>query len=503
MTKHVLFLLCAAFLFFGFSVTAAAIDKIPIAVMKFETTNLDNTEVKLLLDFFNNALFETGVFDVVQPDKRDNLLKEQEFSKSDLADRNTTRNIGKLLSVKLILFGSIGKLGSNILFNVTTVDVETGRTISTFSQKYATLEMIVDMLPEISDTIGTAASQTMFVKKSNVLQYDDFEESRWNTTEQTFYKNGKFHVFSKSVEYMAWDVISVEDMILELDTEYIEGSSNGGYGALFRFTDIDNFYYFCVSKSGSFVVGIREKGEYRELIPWIANTAINKNGKNRLKLSAIGANYKFYINNILVKEVFDKTFKKGDYGFFTFSDVHAAYDNLLVYQGNLLSFDSFRTPSENWSEGTGAFVKDEMYTLNAAGDGYYSWGSEVYDNISFRADAYYRGGSKEHGYGLVFRFQDVDNHYSFSITKNGFYLFGYFKDGEWVTLVDWKKSRLINPEGKTVLRVECLQDIFSLYINDNLVETIQDSTYSIGNIGFVTYKDIKAGFDNVEVFKVE
>ena len=55
-------------------------EKLPIAVMEFKITKLPEDEVELLVDFFNNALFETEAFDVIQRSRRDSLIREIQFS---------------------------------------------------------------------------------------------------------------------------------------------------------------------------------------------------------------------------------------------------------------------------------------------------------------------------------------------------------------------------------------------------------------------------------------
>ncbi len=65
--------------------------KLPVAVMEFKVTKLPPDEVELMIDFLNNALFETGVFDVIQKSRRDHLIKEIEFSYSDMSDSAKNR----------------------------------------------------------------------------------------------------------------------------------------------------------------------------------------------------------------------------------------------------------------------------------------------------------------------------------------------------------------------------------------------------------------------------
>jgi len=479
-------------------------EKIPIAIMNFQITNLDTQEVKLMIDFFNNELFETGVFDVVQSDKRDSLLRELEFSQSDFADHTKTRNIGKLLSVKLLVFGSVGKLGTNVLFNASCVDVETGKTVGTFSNRYKSLDEIVDILPSVSKTFASAATRVMFVKKATILYHDDFEGTKnWMQSPEFVYRGGSYSMYPKKSAYYVLEDIMIDDFILESTAEYIAGERNSGFGITFRFKDENHYYAYWISQTGYYKVVKYISGEYIDLIPWTRHSSINESGPNKLKVSAIGTQFIFYINNIMVKEIYDTSVAVGGFGFYVFQNVNAVFDDVFLYQGNLLIFDTFSKADSNWTEGPLARTKDGVYLLDGNGEGCYSWSNNTSRDISFRAETYWRGGAEQNQYGLIFRFQDISNHYCFTITKNGYYLFGYFKDGKWVPITDFKKSRFINTESKNLLRVECVADSIKLYINDNLVESIADATFSSGSIGFVTFLDIIAAFDNVEVFLIE
>jgi hypothetical protein len=51
--------------------------------------------------------------------------------------------------------------------------------------------------------------------------------------------------------------------------------------------------------------------------------------------------------------------------------------------------------------------------------------------------------------------------------------------------------------------VESVGDTFSLYLNENPVETITDTSFPRRKIGFTASQGVVAGFDNVEVFLLE
>jgi TolB-like protein len=496
-----LIIVVMVFLFSLLGLSAA--EKFSIAVMDFKVTNIQKDEVDLLIDYFNHSLFQTGIFDVVQKDKRDKLLKEIEFSVSDVADHKKTKELGKLLSAKLLIFGSVGKLGSNIIFNLSVVDVETGSTVSSYSKTYAKLEEIVNDLPLVSENVANAAMNSMFMKKAQMIYYDNFNAQTWVVSDVLFYKNGKYHIYKKDNEWYVWENITVDDFVIEVETQWIEGSDNSGYGLIFRLQDENNYYIFDITKTGFFKLDKRVDGSYIALTDWEKSNAINDKGVNYLKVIAVGKHLTVFINNIKVTELNDSAFPKGKFGLFAGSGVHAAFDNLMVYQGNLVLYDNFSEITDTFTQTDQAYTKNGEYTVKATDSDYYSWGGEDYENFSFRAQARWQAGPADSGYGLTFRFKDIDNHYLFIILKSGYYRFGYYKDAKWNVLIDWKKTRLINPEGKNILQVVCMGSTYRLFINDNLVDEYDDATFMKGRLGFFSATGITAVFDNVELFEVE
>lgn len=179
-------------------------EKLPLAVMDFKITNVPGDEVDLLIDFLNNALFDTGVFDVVQRSRREMLVSELEFSYSDIADSEKTRQIGKLLASKLLLFGSIGKIGSRLLFNITTVDVETGKTVSAYSKTYTSLEDIIGDFVQIAGDVAHGSLKAMFLKKASMLYSEDFKKREWLETDKLFYQNNRYHIHSPDEDWYTW-----------------------------------------------------------------------------------------------------------------------------------------------------------------------------------------------------------------------------------------------------------------------------------------------------------
>jgi len=100
-------------------------------------------------------------------------------------------------------------------------------------------------------------------------------------------------------------------------------------------------------------------------------------------------------------------------------------------------------------------------------------------------------GYENAGMGIVFGFQDHNNFYVFVINVNGEYAVFTRVDSIWSTIIDWPTSDSIIQGYNVVntLKVTCddPSDTFSLYINDDLVDSFTDSNFSDGSTGYECY----------------
>lgn len=115
-----------------------------IAVMDFENNGLEAQEVRLISDYITSALVRTEVYDVIDRNQRDMLLAEIEFSYSGVSNEEAQIELGKLLAADLILTGSIGKLGSRYIVNISVIDVRTSKNIASDSAAYPSIDALLD-----------------------------------------------------------------------------------------------------------------------------------------------------------------------------------------------------------------------------------------------------------------------------------------------------------------------------------------------------------------------
>jgi hypothetical protein len=88
-------------------------------------------------------------------------------------------------------------------------------------------------------------------------------------------------------------------------------------------------------------------------------------------------------------------------------------------------------------------------------------------------------------YGVVCRYQDINNYYFFEISTDGFYRIGKMWNGQWslIGMGVAKFSTAIQMNDYNQLMVHCWRNELSLTVNDIFVETVYDNTFNSGEIG--------------------
>lgn len=131
-------------------IRSSSVDYTISPMMNFDTikTIAVFTENQILYDEAALNLLKTGKFDVIDRQKIDEILEEQEFSYSGLVDRETAVKVGKLLGANLIAF--VERISSDRDFDayeskisVKIIDVQTGRIMyvaTAYGQSYESMD---------------------------------------------------------------------------------------------------------------------------------------------------------------------------------------------------------------------------------------------------------------------------------------------------------------------------------------------------------------------------
>jgi TolB-like protein len=101
-----------------------------IAVLPLNAIGVSPVGARAVTNRLTSELFRSGLFAVVEREKMKEILDEQGFQMSGCTSSECLVEAGKLLSVELMLGGSLSKLGDYYSLELRIIDVETGSILS-------------------------------------------------------------------------------------------------------------------------------------------------------------------------------------------------------------------------------------------------------------------------------------------------------------------------------------------------------------------------------------
>jgi len=124
------------------SIKAAAVKSIPvirsgsaslIAVIDFKADGVSYQEARKVSEWLRTELINTGQFQVIERSAMDAILKEQAFSMTGCTDTSCAVQMGRLLSARKMLVGSVEVWKNKVFINGRIIDVEKG--VAEFAHK--------------------------------------------------------------------------------------------------------------------------------------------------------------------------------------------------------------------------------------------------------------------------------------------------------------------------------------------------------------------------------
>ena len=108
-------------------------EKMQIAIMDFDAKDIPRKEAEKISELIRSEMVSVGEFTVIERNQMDKILKEQGFQQTGCTDISCAVNIGKMLSARKILVGSLMKIAGQIVISGRIVDVEKG--VADFGEK--------------------------------------------------------------------------------------------------------------------------------------------------------------------------------------------------------------------------------------------------------------------------------------------------------------------------------------------------------------------------------
>ncbi len=131
--------------------------KTRVAVVDFEQKGEQEFRGKqvgeIVAEWLITSLVRTGRFDVVERSQLQKILKEQELGMTGMISQETAAKVGALLGVKVIITGSVIRLGNIYDVNTRVISVEDGSILKAEKIRGPGLDAIEQMMDSLADTI--------------------------------------------------------------------------------------------------------------------------------------------------------------------------------------------------------------------------------------------------------------------------------------------------------------------------------------------------------------
>jgi TolB-like protein len=135
----------------------AASAKTRVAVIDFEQKGEQEFRGKqvgeIVAEWLITALVRTGRFGVVERAQLQKILQEQQMGLSGMISQQTASKVGELLGVKVIITGSVIRLGNIYDVNTRLINVEDGSILKAEKIRGPGLDAIEQMMESLADTI--------------------------------------------------------------------------------------------------------------------------------------------------------------------------------------------------------------------------------------------------------------------------------------------------------------------------------------------------------------
>ena len=381
----------------------------------------------------------------------------------------------------------------------------------------------------ITITMDSDKSVTAYFEAApGVLFSDDFsdESSGWDTFDvsngQAIYRDGYFYmkdytddwtIYSESQHYFT-------DFVLEAETWLAGGTDDNWYGVMCRYMNSDNFYAFLIRSDGRYGIEKAVDGNRATLIEPTYSSYINQgmDAVNLIHIACIGSSLSLSVNGHLLATVTDDSFTDGDIALVadavggTFTEV--AFDNIIVTEPEVLFSDDFSDESSGWNTANDSYgqiiYRDGYFYIKDYTDGLtlFSRSHHYFTDFILEVETWLVDGTDNTRHVLYYRYSDVDNHYGFSISADGYYRVWKEVDNYITSLVGLTYSSYINQGVGAVnlIHIACIGSSLSLSVNGHLLWEGTDATFTGGDIALGAAAEAgtftEVAFDNIIVYSV-
>ena len=134
------------FFFLLLTLSSSFADRIPLAVYDLEAQGVPGATAAIVTDVVRSELRFCGKYELIEKARMQEVLRLQGFQQTGCTEAECAAKLGKILNVKKMVVGGLGKLGESFRLSLRVVDVETAVIETEGSEKQALKEDDLDRL---------------------------------------------------------------------------------------------------------------------------------------------------------------------------------------------------------------------------------------------------------------------------------------------------------------------------------------------------------------------
>jgi S1-C subfamily serine protease len=180
-------------------------------------------------------------------------------------------------------------------------------------------------------------------------------------------------------------------------------------------------------------------------------------------------------------------------------------------EGSVVFEDDFIDNRNSWALGSdengGVEIASDQLVISLGVENYIQWTTlpTTYDEIIMTAEAQFIQSTGDGEAGFICGLRNSENFTILEVSEDGFYTIWKYVDDEYVSLVEWTYSDVIDLSVPFTLSAFCGPDRLALAYNDVLLVDLEDENYVPGNIGLIAgtwdFPDVVVGYDRFTIIE--
>ncbi|MBI9104414.1 MAG: ABC transporter substrate-binding protein [Spirochaetales bacterium] len=123
---------------------AVDIEKQRLSVLELDSLNVDAIETRIVSELIGSSVIKLNSYIVIEAGQRDKIIEEWKNALSGMNEEEMTFEIGKLISARKVISGSIAHSSNRVILNLKLLDIEAGVTLNASFKLYQSFEQLLD-----------------------------------------------------------------------------------------------------------------------------------------------------------------------------------------------------------------------------------------------------------------------------------------------------------------------------------------------------------------------